>query len=140
MELEVQQIKNTQNNLLENVRLRSIHSTPYSFVDASESLIQVYAKILETDYSQFVVKMDDKIVGSISERAVNRAIIEKGVDAHEKLVSGYVEDAFPVLSVNTLVASVVPLLQSCQAVLTRKDSEIVGIVTNNDIGKIFKKI
>ena len=49
------------------------------------------------------------------------------------------DDPFPVLSVNTLVMNALPLLHSYQAVLTMEKDKIVGIVTNNDVGKIFTK-
>ena len=44
---------------------------------------------------------------------------------------------FPVLDVGTPVRSVIPLLQSCQGILTTKSGVIIGIVTNSDVGKGF---
>ena len=88
--------------------------------------------MVETDFSQFPVDSNGHIVGSITEKAINKAILE---NKSGQLISKIMEDPFPILNVSTSLSLVSSLIMSTGAVLTQKDSEIIGIVTNADIGK-----
>jgi predicted transcriptional regulator len=135
-ELEVLQSQR-KSGLIDTVLLGSIHSIPYESLDVGTSLNDVFVKIYETGFSQFVIVDSDRIVGSITDKKVFGALGEFGVEVKDHFVRDYVEDPFPVLSVNTPVVMALGLLQSYQAVLTMEKDEIVGIVTNNDVGEIF---
>ena len=121
------------------VTLEQVHSVPVEYVDERLALGDVWAKMVETDYSQFPVLRKGVVVGSVTERTVNRAILEWGLEeAVSRGVGGLMETPFPVLDEGTSVRSVIPLLQDSQAVLTTRGGIIIGIMTNSDVGKAFR--
>jgi predicted transcriptional regulator len=114
-------------------RLGDFQSVPIEYVTVGDSVRVVSGRMIETNFSQFPVKDGDRVVGSISESGINRAICERGRDAAEARVGEVMENSFPVFGVNTEVHSVVVVLRSAQAVLTSDGGAIVGIVTNQDL-------
>jgi predicted transcriptional regulator len=89
-------------------------------------------------FSQLPVKDAERIVGSITERGINRRFMDGDVDGVRGLrVVDCLEDPFPIVSVATPVTAVIPLLQHRHAVLTSERGAPVGIVTNADVGKVF---
>jgi predicted transcriptional regulator len=138
-ELETLQSRR-KSGLIDTVTLGSIHAPRYEALDVDTLMNDVYVKIHETDFSQFVITDSGQIVGSITDRKAFGALLEFGVEVRDHKVGEYMDDPFPVLSVNTPVVKALPLLQMYQAVLTRERDEVIGIVTNNDVGKIFKNI
>jgi len=116
-------------------RLRDFHSQPIEFVSVGETVQMVCRRMIETDFSQFPVKDGDRIVGSISEWGVNRAICELGRGAVDARVGDVLENPFPVFGVESRVQSVIAVLRGVQAVLTVDEGVVVGIVTNQDLYK-----
>lgn len=128
-----------KSGLIDTVTLGSIHSTPYESIEVDTLMSDVFVKIHETNFSQFVISDSGQIVGSITDKKAFWALGEFGVEVKDREVGEYMGDPFPVLSVNTPVVMALSLLQTYQAVLTMEKGKIVGIVTNNDVGKIFMK-
>ena len=94
--------------------------------------------MVETNYSQFPVKSNNQIKGSITERTITKAILEKpGEITGDQPISQIMDEPFPILSTVTPLSLVGPLVMHTQAVLTTLKDEVVGIVTNNDIGKVL---
>jgi predicted transcriptional regulator len=116
-----------------------VHSVPVEYVEAGMVLGGVWTRMVERDFSQFHVWREGVVVGSVTEKTINRTILERGL---EEAVSLHVEEVmdppFPVLDVGTPMKSMIPLLQRCQGVLTSRGGVVTGIVTNSDIGKGFK--
>jgi predicted transcriptional regulator len=126
-------------NKLENITLEDIHVTSIEYATASQSIHDTHIRMLETAFSQFPVKSNGNIVGSISERAISKAIFENaGEDIREQPISKIMEDPFPILSASTPLNLVDSLIMHEEVVLTQKDNSIVGIVTNVDIGKVLE--
>jgi predicted transcriptional regulator len=126
-------------NIFEGVILEDIHATPVAYASASQSIYDVWIRMCETNFSQFPVKSNGQIVGSISEKLISRTIINKtDDDAGDQLISKVMEEPFPILSSTTPLRLVGSLIMHTHAVLTQKNSEIIGIVTNNDIGKVLE--
>jgi predicted transcriptional regulator len=124
---------------LKYITIDQIHNSQIEFAYAYEPVSVVWKRMEKTTYSQFPVKDGDKIVGSVTERGINRRIMEGDPEEVKKLpVREVMEDPFPTLSMNTPVAAVMGLLQNYQAILTVKEDKVVGIVTNTDIGKVFE--
>jgi len=118
--------------------LGRVHSVPVEYVEAGVVLGDVWARMVERDFSQFPVCREGVFVGSVSERTVNRVILDMGlVEAVSTCVEEVMEPPFPVLDVGTPVGSVIRLLQRCQGVLTSRGGVVTGIVTNSDVGKGF---
>ena len=119
--------------------LERVHSVPVECVEAGMVLGDVWARMVERDFSQFPVWREGVFVGSVTERTINRTILERGL---EEAVSIYVEEVmeppFPVLDVGIPVRSVILLLQRFQGVLTSRGGVVIGIVSNSDVGKVFR--
>ncbi len=123
---------------IKNLTLKDVHNTPVETVDASQLLREVTYLMVKTNFSQFPVKSKDKIIGSITERTITKALFEKqNENLGEQPTEKIMEEPFPTLSENTPLIIVGPLIIRTQAVLTQRNVEIVGIVTNSDIGKIL---
>ena len=123
---------------LGGITLEEVHAFPVSHVNADDSVHSVWARMIEKDFSQMVVKNEANIVGSITERAINQALWDLGVEKANSLnVEEIMNPPFPMLDVNTPLFTVIPLLQHTQAVITTRKGETIGIVTNSDIGRIF---
>jgi predicted transcriptional regulator len=126
-------------NIFEGVILADIHATPVEYASASQSIYDVWIRMVETDFSQFPVESNGQIVGSITEKLITRAIFNKtDDDAGDQLISKVMEEPFPILNSTTPLRLVGSLIMHAHAVLTQKNSEIIGIVTNSDIGKVLE--
>jgi predicted transcriptional regulator len=124
---------------LKSFTIGEIHNTPIEFVDVSDTIYDVWKRMENTSFSQFPVKYGNDIVGSITERDINKSIMSGGTKKLKyQPISDIMEDPFPTISINMSVVGVISLLHIVQAVLTSKGNKIVGIVTNSDIGKIFR--
>ncbi len=124
---------------LEGVSLERVHSVPVEYVEAGMVLGDVWARMVERDFSQFPVRDGGVVVGSVSERMVNRMVFERGFEeAVEMRVEEAMDAPFPVLDGGIPLRSVIPLLQRFQGVLTSQEGVVIGIVTNSDVGKGFR--
>ena len=123
---------------IKNLTLKDVHNTPVETVGASQLLREITYLMAETNFSQFPVKSKGKIIGSITERTITKALFEKKIEnLGEQPTRIIMEEPFPTLSENTPLSLVGPLIIRTQAVLTQRNGEIVGIVTNSDIGKVL---
>ena len=114
-----------------------VHASPVETVEVGDSLRGVWARMVETYYSQFPVVDGEDFVGSITERDINGALLEHGEGAGDLEVGEVMGPPFPVVDVGVPLSSVVSLLRYSQAVLTVGEGRILGIVTNSDVGRIF---
>ena len=121
-----------------DIPVGEIHRTSVEYAAASETVYEVSMRMAKTAYSQFPVRDGERIVGSITERGINRRLVEEDADAVKSLpVRTVMEAPFPTVNVNIPASAVVNLLQACQAVLTMERDRVMGIVTNADLGKLF---
>lgn len=126
-------------NTFQGIILEDIHATPVEYASASQSIYDVWIRMVETNFSQFPVESNGQIVGSITEKLITRAIFNKtDDDAGDQLILKVMEEPFPILSSATPLRLVGSLIMHTHAVLTQKNSEIIGIVTNSDIGKVLE--
>jgi predicted transcriptional regulator len=115
-----------------------IHAVPVVYADLAEPIPRAWRRMVRHAFSQLPVKDAERIVGSITERGINRRFMDGDVDGVRGLrVVDCLEDPFPIVSVATPVTAVIPLLQHRHAVLTSERGAPVGIVTNADVGKVF---
>ena len=116
-------------------------SSQVEYAEINETIIDVWRKMEVKAFSQFPVRKDSRIVGSVTERAINKVLIRD--DSSEKIgltLSTIMEETFPILPAETPLGSVIGLLQHYQAVLVQEHGEVIGIATNTDIGRIFNLI
>lgn len=139
-ELEKYQRQTTAPERIKNLTLKDVHNTPVKTVDASQLIHEVTYLMAETNFSQFPVKSKGVFIGSITERTITKAIYEnKFKNLSETPTEKIMEEPFPTLSENTPLSLAGPLIMRTQAVLTQRNGEIIGIVTDSDIGKTLKK-
>ena len=126
---------------LQVATIGQVCSRQVEYAEVDETIMDVWRKMDGKAFSQLPVRRDGRIVGSVTERAINRALI-RGNSA-EKIgltLSTIMEETFPILPAETPIASVIGLLQHYQAVLVQEHGEVTGIATNTDIGRIFNLI
>jgi len=135
----IEHLENSRITAMElgSITLEDIHTSPITHINTSDLVYSVWATMIETNFSQLLIKNGSNIVGSITERIINRAIMERGIEVNSLKVQEVMDDPFPIFSVNTPVLTIISVLQKTQAVLTMKNGEVVGIVTNSDIGNIL---
>jgi predicted transcriptional regulator len=119
--------------LFQNMTLKEIHHQPVEYLSVDDQLRYTSARMIETNFSQFPVKEQNKIVGSITEKEITLAISKYGEDAVSLSLNQIMAEPFPIISSNAKVSSIIELLGSVQAILTTEKDTVVGIVTNTDL-------
>ena len=89
----------------------------------------------EHGYSQIPVFEGKHSVGSISEKAILRQILEgKDLEQISKLPTEEImEEAFPQINEDAPLSLISSLLQTYSAVLVSRKGEIIGIITKADL-------
>lgn len=118
------------------ITAKDIMATPVETVNEDETLQKVWEKMEKMTFSQFPVKSHGKeIVGSITERGINKTLMQYGDKARDMKVKEVMEEPFPIISPSTPLPPIIYLLQYYQAVLVSREGEVIGIITNTDVGK-----
>jgi predicted transcriptional regulator len=121
------------------ITLDKVHNPEIMYAEADEPLYIVEQRMTDKAYSQLPVKRKGQIVGSLTERGMNRTLIaSKGIAPKALLVEDAMEEGFPLIPASTTLGAVAPLLQACQGILTVKDGKVAGIVTNADLLKLLR--
>ena len=111
------------------------------YAESRETPLEVWIRMNETDISQFPVREGDLIVGSVTERSVNRAILQgakRNIPLTDPSIRALVvEPSFPEVDASTSLSLITLLLQDSLAVLLKDKGKVVGIVTNVDIGQVI---
>ena len=126
---------------LHAITLGQICSRQIEYAEANETIGEVWRRMEGKAFSQLPVRRDGQIVGSVTERAINIALMDRNPSEKANLtLSTIMEEPFPVLPAETPMATVIGLLQHYQAVLVQEHGEVMGIATNTDVGRIFNLI
>lgn len=122
------------------IRAKELMSRKVVGIQAGDSMDKAASVMKRYDVSQLPVLKGKRPVGSISERVILDEIA-KGIDVHalsEKKVSEFMEDAFPVVSLNAPLTSLSVLLENHSAVLIVDGGEIKGVVSRADLLKVIR--
>jgi predicted transcriptional regulator len=122
---------------LEWVKVSAIQNQDVIYAYPDELLCVVQERMEKKAYSQFPVRVGDRICGSITERGISKVLLSRRKDIQKLKVKDAMEQPFPQVASDTPVHVIIPILQLQQAILTIENGEIKGIVTNSDIGKLF---
>jgi predicted transcriptional regulator len=111
-----------------------IHNEVVS-VQKNEPISKVVKLMKEHGYSQIPVFDGKQSVGSLSEKAILRQILEgKDLEQISRLpTEDIMEEAFPQISEDAPLSLITSLLQSYSAVLVSRKGVIVGIITKADL-------
>ncbi len=117
------------------VRVRDISTKDVTVVNIGDSVSTAAKRMRENGLSQLPVIHNGKIVGCLTDKAILTRMIYglSPEEAEQMRVSELMEEAFPMVSDDTLVASIVPLLKDTPAVIVTKKGAIAGIVTRTDV-------
>jgi len=122
------------------IRARDIMTRKVVGIQAGDSMEKAAGIMKRYDVSQLPVFEGKKQVGSISERVILDEIA-KGADVHalsKRKVREFMDEPFPVVSLNAPLTSISVLLENRLAVLIVDKGEIKGIVTNADLLKVIR--
>ncbi|HEX9261135.1 MAG TPA: CBS domain-containing protein [Candidatus Bathyarchaeia archaeon] len=108
-------------------------------VEKSELVSKVIGLMKTHGYSQLPVFDRKRSVGSISEKAILRQILDgKGMEEIASLpASEIMEEAFPQVGQDAPLSLISSLLQVYSAVLVSKKGAVVGIITKADLLRIL---
>ena len=117
------------------VRVRDISTKDVTVVNIGDSISTAAKRMRENGLSQLPVVHNGKIVGSLTDRAIITKMIYGMApeEADQMRVGELMEEGFPMVSDDILVASIIPLLKDMPAVLVAKKGAIAGIVTRTDV-------
>ena len=104
-------------------------------VQKCEPISKVVKLMKEHGYSQIPVFDGKQSVGSVSEKAIMRQILEgKDLEQISHLpTEDIMEEAFPQISEDAPLSLITSLLQSYSAVLVSRKGVLVGIITKADL-------
>lgn len=125
-----------------NIPLKEIHVTNLVCVGPKDKVIDAVEIMWKNGYSQLPVKEGDKFIGSISESTILGKIARAGRarDIYLSNVEEHMDEAFPIVSEDTPIKTVLPLFEYTPAILTSRRGKVVGIVTKADIINHLKNI
>ena len=120
--------------------VRDICTQDVVTVDADDTVAKVARLLQKYGYKQVPVTKGGLWVGTIFERTVTRRLLLTDPSSLlEKKVEDIMDEVLPIVSEQTPVDKIVPLLQHSQALLISAKGKVSGIVTNADLLKIAVK-
>jgi predicted transcriptional regulator len=102
------------------------------FAKPNNSVLKVSEVMVRHAISQMPVLNGSRIIGTIIEENI---ISNLGADVAEKKVKNIMGAPLPIVSEETPVDIIRPLLERHQGVLVTKGKELVGIITRSDLLK-----
>ena len=123
----------------EGMKVSEVATSDIISVQMTDNLRKASEVMREKGFSQLPV-FDGKVhVGSVSERGILR-LLREGHGMEELgdfFVEAVMEDAFPIVSGETMLDSVTPLVSHWGAILVAERGEITGIITSSDVIKLI---
>lgn len=104
------------------------------FAKPKNNILKISEMMVRHDISQMPVLEGNKVVGTITEERIIRNLSSK---IAEETVKNMMGPPLPIVSEETPIDAIRPLLEKHQGVLVAKGKEIVGIITRSDFLKII---
>ncbi|MEJ5292083.1 MAG: CBS domain-containing protein [Candidatus Methanosuratincola sp.] len=116
-------------------KIKDVMHSPIISVRADEPLEKAIELMWKKGISQMPVVEDDKIVGSLREETILKEVAKGSMkDLLKQKVEKFLEEGFPVVSIDTDLDEVARLLSAkSPAVLVSEHGTMVGIVTKIDL-------
>lgn len=102
------------------------------FAKPNDSILEVSNVMMRHAISQMPVLSGNRVVGTIMEESIIRNLSSKIANEKVKNIMG---PPLPMVSEETTIDVIRPLLERQQAVLVARNREIVGIITRSDLLK-----
>ncbi len=103
------------------------------WVEPGEKIKEAAKIMKQNSYPQLPVIEHGKNVGRITEPIIMNAKLRWGEGAGEKQVRGVMGPPFPEFDISTSKKDALYILKRVEAILIKKESRIVGILTRNDL-------
>lgn len=113
-------------------RCKDVMTRGVIFAKLEDSVLKVSEIMVRHAISQMPVLNKGKIVGTITEESIIRKL---GSDIAEEKVESVMDPPLPVVSEDTSISAIRPLLERRQGVLVAKGKRIIGIITRSDLLK-----
>ncbi len=128
--------------LSEAVRLRDVMTSPVVYVSPRDPVTKAIEIMQRSNYSQLpVIDSNGKVVGTITEDDIVRALLTYGKEIYNKRVEEVMSDPLPTLPANERIDVAMKLLaEGVPAVLIVEKGEVVGIVTKSDLLSKYRKL
>ncbi|HUV25009.1 MAG TPA: CBS domain-containing protein [Methanomassiliicoccales archaeon] len=120
-------------------RVKEVATMDVISVQVSDNLRRASEIMRERGFSQLPVFDGKMHVGSVSERGVLR-LLREGIsmaELGERSVESSMEESFPIVSEETLLETITPLISHSGAVLVADRGNIIGIVTSSDVLRLI---
>ncbi|MGB9853566.1 MAG: CBS domain-containing protein [Candidatus Bathyarchaeales archaeon] len=98
----------------------------------NDSVLKVSEVMVRHAISQMPVINGHKVVGTITEESIIRKL---GSNIAEEKVGNVMDPPLPMVSEETSISAVLPLLERRQGVLVARGKKVVGIITRSDVLK-----
>ena len=116
-------------------KIKDVMHTPIITIGIDETIEKAVELMWKNGISQLPDVENEKVVGSIREETILKEVAKGSIkDLFKQKVESFVEDGFPIVSINTDIDEVVRLLSTkSPAVLVSDHGTMVGIVTKIDL-------
>jgi len=114
------------------VKCRDIMTRGVLFARPDDSVLKVSEIMVRHAISQMPVIDGRKVVGTITEEGIIRKL---GSDIANEKVKNVMDPPLPIVSEETSISAVRPLLERRQGVLVARDKKVIGIITRSDLLK-----
>lgn len=115
-------------------KCKDIMSRGVLFAKPEDSVMKVSEVMVRNAISQMPVIDGNKVVGTITEEGIIRNL---GSNIAKESVGNIMDPPLPMVSEDTAVSAIKPLLERRQGVLVVKDRKVIGIITRSDLLKII---
>lgn len=102
------------------------------FAEPNDSILKVSDVMMRHAISQLPVLVGNRVVGTIMEESIIRNLSSNIANEKVKNIMG---PPLPMVSEETTIDAIRPLLEKHQGVLVARNREIVGIITRSDLLK-----
>ncbi len=116
---------------------RRIMNSPVISVSPNDSIKRAIEEMMKYGISQMPVMEGNRVVGSITESSIVKAVIEFGANAEKLTVKDVMEKPFPIVSPNECLNTISKLLLDNQALLVVENNRVIGIITKHDVMKFL---
>jgi predicted transcriptional regulator len=113
-------------------KCKDIMSRGVLFAKPEDSIMKVSEVMVRNAISQMPVIDGNKVVGTITEEGIIRNL---GSNIAKESVRNIMDPPLPVVSEDTAVNAIKPLLERRQGVLVAKGRKVIGIITRSDLLK-----
>lgn len=113
-------------------KCKDIMSRGVIFAKPDDSVLKVSEMMVRHAISQVPVLNGSEVVGTITEEGIIRKL---GSNIAEEKVEYVMDPPLPIVSEDTSISVIRPLLERRQGVLVVKGKKVVGIITRSDILK-----